>query len=73
MSWSNVAGASDGHRLAAEIANEPQWVVFDDASGEDVWAEQELEEFSLAAVRWVGISVAAGVVPPDQDPLPPKS
>jgi hypothetical protein len=65
MSWLDVPGVSDEHRLAAEIANEPQWVVFDDAVGEDAWAEQEVEEISLAAVRWVGLSVTAGIVPLD--------
>lgn len=65
MSWLDVPGVSDEHRLAAEIANEPQWVVFDDAAGEDAWAEQELAEISLAAVRWVGLTVTASIVPVD--------
>ncbi len=45
----------DAHRLEAEIANEPQWVVFDDPSSEDSWASFELEEISLAAAWWVGL------------------
>jgi hypothetical protein len=40
------------HRLAAEIVNEPQWIVFDDLAGEDDWAELELEELTLAARWW---------------------
>jgi hypothetical protein len=65
MSWIDVPGASDEHRLAAEIANEPQWVVFDDVDGEDAWAEHEVEEISLAAIRWIGIVVTTGIVPGD--------
>jgi hypothetical protein len=52
MSWLDVPGGIDEHRLAAEIANEPQWVVFDDAVDEDEWAAHELEEISLAAAWW---------------------
>ena len=44
----------DAHRLAAEIANEPQWIVFDDLEGEDDWTELELSELSLAAAWWAG-------------------
>jgi hypothetical protein len=41
------------HRLAAEIANEPQWVVFDDAEGEDDWAARELATTVVVAAWWV--------------------
>jgi len=39
--------------LEAEIANEAQWVVFDDPREEDPWAELQLEEIELAATWWV--------------------
>jgi hypothetical protein len=42
----------EARRLAAEIANEPQWVVFDAADSEDAWASYELEELSFAASWW---------------------
>jgi hypothetical protein len=42
----------DAHRLEAEIANEPQWVVFDDPHAEDPWAALELEELEQAAAWW---------------------
>ena len=45
----------DAHRLEAEIANEAQWVVFDDPHEERPWAELELEEIELAAAWWVGV------------------
>ena len=44
----------DVHRLAVEIANDPQWVVFDDCTAEDRWAADELEEIALAAAWWTG-------------------
>jgi hypothetical protein len=44
---------TDAHRLEAEIANEPLWVVFDDATDEDRWATEELEELSIAAMTWL--------------------
>jgi hypothetical protein len=36
-----------GDRLAAEIANEPQWVVFEGVVEEEAWAEEELAEISF--------------------------
>jgi hypothetical protein len=45
----------DAHRLAAEIANEPQWVVFDDVEGEDDWAAHELATTTIVAVWWAGL------------------
>ena len=44
---------ADAHRLEAEIANEPQWVVFDDPRDEDGWAAEELEELTVAIAVWV--------------------
>ncbi len=44
----------DAH-LEAEIANEAQWVVFDDPRAEELWAGLELEEIELAAAWWVGV------------------
>ena len=41
------------HRLEAEIANDDQWVVFDDAHDEDAWEELELTEITVAAAWWV--------------------
>ena len=41
--------------LEAEIANEAQWVVFDDPREEEPWATLELEEFELAAAWWVSV------------------
>ena len=41
------------HRLEAEIANDDQWVVFDDAHAEDAWEELELTEITVAAAWWV--------------------
>jgi hypothetical protein len=41
------------HRLEAEIANDDQWVVFDDPHGEDAWEELELTEITVAAAWWV--------------------
>jgi hypothetical protein len=49
MAWDD---AVDAHRLAAEIANEPQWVVFDDAAEEDEWAAHELETTEVVAIWW---------------------
>jgi len=40
------------HRLEAEIANDDQWVVFDDAHDEDAWEELELAEITVAAAWW---------------------
>jgi hypothetical protein len=57
MAWMDERNGVDSHRLEAEIANEPQWVVFDDAGDEDCWAAWELEEFSLAAAWWAGIRI----------------
>jgi hypothetical protein len=45
----------DAHRLQAEIANEPQWVVFDDPTDEDRWAARELEELSIVAAWWTSL------------------
>jgi hypothetical protein len=55
MAWMDERDGVDAHRLEAEIANEPQWVVFDDPSAEDRWAAHELEELSLVAAWWVAI------------------
>ena len=44
----------DAHRLEVEIANDPQWVVFDDCTAENRWAAIELEEIALAAAWWTG-------------------
>jgi hypothetical protein len=46
-------GRNDEHRLAAEIENDAQWVVFDDAHGEDEWESLELSEITVAAAWWV--------------------
>ena len=46
-------GRNDEHRLAAEIENDAQWVVFDDPHGEDAWEELELAEITVAAAWWV--------------------
>jgi hypothetical protein len=45
------AGAASGDRLEAEIANEPQWVVFGNAVEEDAWAAEELAEIAFV-VGW---------------------
>ena len=51
-----MAGLDERHtHLEVEIANEAQWVVFDDPSEEEPWATLELEEFELAATWWVSI------------------
>ncbi len=50
-------GGSDAQRLAAEIANEPQWVVFDDPTEEDRWAREELDELTVVAAWWVCVHV----------------
>jgi hypothetical protein len=50
-------GGSDLQRLAAEIANEPQWVVFDDPTEEDRWAREELDELTVVAAWWVCVHV----------------
>ena len=50
----DARGGADAHRLAAEIANEPQWVVFDDAGEEDDWAAHEVAATVLAAAWWAG-------------------
>jgi hypothetical protein len=55
MAWMDERDGVDAHRLAAEIANEPQWVVFDDPNDEDRWAAEELQELSLVACWWVGV------------------
>jgi hypothetical protein len=55
MTWLDERDRIDAQRLEAEIANEPQWVVFDDPSLEDTWASVELAEISLAAAWWVGV------------------
>jgi hypothetical protein len=55
MGWLDARDSIDAHRLEAEIANEPQWVVFDDPRDEAAWATLELEEVSLAAAWWVGV------------------
>jgi hypothetical protein len=52
MAWMDERDGVDAHRLEAEIANEPQWVVFDDPADEDAWAAFEVEELGLAATRW---------------------
>ena len=52
MAWVIAQDGFDTHRLAAEIANEPQWVVFHDALEEDRWAAHELWEISFAARWW---------------------
>jgi len=54
MAWIDERCGIDAHRLEAEIANEPQWVVFDDAADEDGWAREKLAELSLAAAWWAG-------------------
>ena len=41
------------HRLEAEIANDDQWVVFDDAHDGDAWEQLELSEIVVAAAWWV--------------------
>ena len=55
MGWLDARDDIDAHRLEAEIANEPQWVVFDDPHDEDPWATLELEELALAAAWWAGL------------------
>ena len=55
MAWIDERGSIDLQRLEAEIANEPQWVVFDDAAEEDGWARYELAEISRAAAWWAGV------------------
>jgi hypothetical protein len=62
MAWLDARGGSDAHRLEAEIANEPQWVVFDDASDEDRWAAYELEDFAILATWWSGPGVRRSTV-----------
>jgi hypothetical protein len=52
MAWMGERDGVDAHRLEVEIANEPQWVVFDDSDDEDRWAAYELEEIALAAAWW---------------------
>jgi hypothetical protein len=52
MAWMDALDGTEAHRLAAEIANEPQWVVFDDPGGEDAWAAHELEELTVVAAWW---------------------
>ena len=52
MAWMGERDGVDAHRLEVEIANEPQWVVFDDSDDEDRWAAYELEEITLAAAWW---------------------
>ncbi len=54
MAWTDERDGIDAHRLEVEIANEPQWVVFDDAADGDGWAAYELEEIALAAAWWTG-------------------
>ena len=49
-----MPNAHDAERLAAEVANEPQWVVFDEVGEEEEWAALELEEITLAAAWWAG-------------------
>ena len=46
-------GRNDGHRLEAEIANDAQWVVFEDPHDEDAWESLQLQEITLAAAWWV--------------------
>jgi len=46
-------GRNDGHRLEAEIANDAQWVVFDDPHDGDAWESLELQDITLAAAWWV--------------------
>ena len=48
-----MAGLDRDARLAAELANEDQWVVFGDPHEEEPWAGLELEEIELAAAWWV--------------------
>ncbi len=55
MAWLDERDGIDAHRLEAEIANEPQWVVFDDSIDEDSWAAYELDELSRAAIWWVSV------------------
>jgi hypothetical protein len=55
MVWSDERNGTDTHRLEAEIANEPQWVVFHDAADEDGWARGELAEIARAAAWWAGV------------------
>jgi hypothetical protein len=50
--WDARSGA-DAHRLEAEIANEPQWVVFDGAAEEDEWAAHQAATVTVAA-WWAG-------------------
>jgi hypothetical protein len=52
MAWTGERDGVDAHRLEVEIANEPQWVVFDDSAAEDRWAAWELEEIALMAAWW---------------------
>ncbi len=51
-------GGIHAQRLAAEIANEPQWVVFDDSADEECWAGGELDELVLVVAWWAGAHVA---------------
>jgi len=55
MAQFDDGSGSDAHRLEAEIANEPQWVVFDDPAHEDGWARHELAELTRAAAWWAGV------------------
>ena len=57
MAWMGNRDGIDAHRLEVEIANEPQWVVFDDSADEDRWAAVELEEIALMAAWWTGVRV----------------
>ena len=52
MAWLGERDGIDAHRLEVEIANEPQWVVFDDSTDEDRWAAHELAEIELMAAWW---------------------
>jgi len=56
MAWIEALDEVDA-RLAAEIANEPQWVVFEDPTGEDIWATEELSELSVVATWWARVHV----------------
>jgi hypothetical protein len=52
MAWMDGRDGIDTHRLEAEIANESQWVVFDERTDEDRWAAGELADLALAAAWW---------------------
>jgi hypothetical protein len=55
MVWTEAHSADD-ERLAAEIANEPQWVVFEDRAAEDAWTAEQLD-VSRVASWWATVHV----------------